>query len=283
MTSSPYYPPRATWTRVFRRIPGALRRTLYFLHVDEVQLPLVLTERRHLWCFLVPGLSFREAGFKRISAAMMAAWLAAACVFLLWLGYGPATMALGLMLSLHVSSIIHLLNRTSPGAGVLRRLVFSLAVLIIVGSVYRFGVELVIMPLESHGKVYVVHRIPAAVGIQRGELVACRTGGTWGTVRIHSGLVLDRVLGVPGDKVEFGNAEYRVNGVAAPRRQWMPGGGDLVVPQNTWLVWPSLDTLRQVGVSEEMISRSVLQVALVPRSGIIGKPFHRWFWRDQSK
>jgi hypothetical protein len=190
---------------------------------------------------------------------------------------------------MHVSSILHLLNRISPGISVLRRLGMSLAVLFVVAQlVYGTGLKWfqnhLFMPLESDGKVYVVSRLHSIDALRVGDLVAChveRTGVAG--VYIREGYVLDRILAAPGDEVQFDSSQFRVNERSAARRAMMPTSGSVVVPQKTWLVWPSLTTVTRNNVGEDAIASSVLRMALVPRSQIIGKPFHHWFWRDQTK
>jgi hypothetical protein len=240
-------------------------------------------------CLLVPGFSFHEAGWKRIGSAIALAWLAGSCVFLLFLGYAAANAAFGLMMSLHVSSVLHLLNRLAPGMGILRRLVLSLAVLFVVGQlIYAAGLHWfenhLFMPLQTGGKVYVVNRLRSVETLRAGDLVAFyaeRT--TLDRVYIREGYVLDRILAGPRDEVQFGSGQFRVNGVAATSKEMMPHSHSLIIPEKTWLIWPSLTTITRNNVGEDAMARSVLRMALVSREQIIGKPFHHWFWRDQTR
>src|SRR5713101_3481524 len=123
---SPYYPPRARWNRHLHHLVYGARRQL---HLNDLRLPIQTTPLRFLLSFAVPGFSFLDAGWKVIATAMMLGWGLAACAFLAFLGYTPANIAFGLMMSLHVSSILFVLNRIAPGMPVLRRLVLSIAIL----------------------------------------------------------------------------------------------------------------------------------------------------------
>lgn len=287
--SSQFYPPRAGWNRHFyRAVYGAKRQ----LHIENLNLPrlgIEIPAGRFLLCVLLPGFSFCDAGWKRIGQAAALAWLAAACVFLLFLGYVTANVAFGLMMSMHVSSVLHLLNRALPGMSVPRRLGMSLAVLFVIGQlIYAAGLSWfqshLFMPLQSGGKVYVVNRLRSIDAVRVGDLVACDAERTaFGGVYIREGYLLDRILAGPGDEVQFDPTHFRVNGVPATRRAMMPASGGVVVPEKTWLVWPSLTTVTRNNVGEDAIAKSVLHLALVSREQIIGKPFHHWFWHDQTK
>ena len=113
-------------------------------------------------------------------------------------------------------------------------------------------------------------------------MVACRTEGLWGQVRIHDGYLLDRIIAVPGDEIAFEPDEFLVDGARYPSLRLMPTSGRLVLREKTWLIWPSLRKITRNNVSDETIAASVLQLAMVSRDQIIGKPFHYWFFRKQT-
>jgi len=288
-TPSPFYPPRAGWNRHFYRAVHDTKRRLHLENLNLPRLRIEIPAGIFLLCVLLPGFSFYEAGWKRIGQAVVLAWLAAACVFLLFLGYVTANVAFGLMMSMHVSSVLHLLNRALPGMNVPRRLGMSLAVLFVVGQlIYAAGLSWfqnhLFMPLQSGGKVCVVNRLRPIDAVRTGDLVACHAEVTaLDGVYIREGYLLDRILAGPGDEVQFDAIEFRVNGVPSARRELMPRSGWVIVPEKTWLVWPTLTTVTRNNVSEDAIAKSVLRMALVSREQIIGPPFHHWFWRDQTK
>jgi hypothetical protein len=239
-------------------------------------------------CLLLPGYSFHDAGWRRIGLCFELGWLTAAAVFLVWLGHTAASVAFGLMMSMHVSSVLHFLNRISPSTSVWRRLVLSLAVLFVLGQlIYASGLRWfqnhLFMPLESNGKIFVVNPRVRPHVLHRGEWVAFRVERTGADgVFIRGGFVLDRILAEPGDTVEFDSAHFRVNGVIHARLPMMPKGGRHEVPEKTWFVWPSLRTVYRNNVPEETIASTIMGMAFVKPEQVIGKPYRRWFWRKQT-
>src|SRR5436190_3066690 len=212
--TSPYYPPRAGWNRHFYEAAYALRRQL---HLEDLKLPqfaITVSVWEFLLCLFVPGFSFTFAGWKRFGRGTLLAWFMAFGLFIVWLGHTAANLAFGLMMSMHVSSIIHFLNRLAPGMTVLRRLGYSLGVLFVVGQlIYATGLRLfqrhLFMPLRWNEKVYVVNPRAPIANLRRGDLIAIHTERTGGNgVWIQEGYTLDKILAVPGDLVQFHRAEF---------------------------------------------------------------------------
>jgi hypothetical protein len=288
--TSPYYPPRAGWSRHFYEAVYALRGQL---QREDLKLPhfaITVSFRQFLLCLFVPGFSFTFAGWKWLGRGTLLAWFAALGVFMAWLGYAAANIAFGLLMSMHVSSIIHFLNRISPSRTVLRRLALSLGVLFVVWQmIYGMGLRLVekhlFMPLRWNEKVYVVNPGPGRDAFQRGDLVAVHTKRTGANgVQIRAGFTLDKVLAQPGDIVRFSRNRFQVNEeVAELREPWMPTAGSLKLDEKTWLIWPTLTTVARYNVGEDAIQAAVLQMAQVHREQMIGRPYRRWFWRDQTQ
>ena len=285
--SSPYYPPRAGWNRHLYAALYAARR---HLHLENLSLPrpaIPVTFRQLVFNLAVPGYAFVQAGWPRIGMAVAAGWVVAALVFLVWLGYAAANIAFGLMMSLHVSSILHFLNRVGPGLSVWRRLGFSLVVLFVVGNLlYASGLRWMqshlFLPLRADGQVYVIHPRVRPTALQRGDWVACESkGGGYANVNIHSGYLLGPVLALPGDVIEFGADEFQVDGTTGQRQPLMPSGGRLTLDEKSWLVWPALRTVTRYNASQQDIERAVLQMAQIRREQMIGQPYRRWFWRQQ--
>lgn len=290
--SSPYHPPRAGRTRHLFSIGYAARRHLQLERVNLPRLPqpaIDISFARGCLCLLVPGYSFYTAGWPRVAQVVAAGWLGAGCVFLIWLGYAVANLAFGLMMSTHASSILHFLNRIAPVRSPWRRLLLSLGTVFAVGSlVYapsvRWFQDHLFMPLDAGGRVCVVNPRARLLSLHRGDWIACRVeSASVPGVRIREGIVLDRVLAEPGDLVQFSREEFRVNDVPGRKLRFMPGQGSLVLPEKTWLVWPSLDTVTRNNVSDEAIAAAVLQMAQVSSVQVIGRPFQRWFWRKQTE
>jgi hypothetical protein len=282
--SSSYYPPRAGWGRRFNRLGYTIRRRLHF---EQLGLKLQTYPSHFFLGLVVPGFAFLDAGWKTLGKVTLLGWIVAALVFLAWLGHGVSTFAFGLMMSMHVSSILYLHNRAFPGMRVLKRLVFSLALLFVVGQlVYASALRLchnyLFMPLQVGGKVYVINRLNDPQSLRRGDLVACQAEAvSLRNVRIRDGYILDKVIAGPGDHVEFTPNGYALNGVRSRSLAFMPVSGTTVLPQQTWLIWPSLETVVHVNVEPHSVCAAVLQMATIHREQVIGKPFKRWFWRRQ--
>src|SRR5262245_11056907 len=188
-SQSPYYPPRARWNRHLYRAAYFFRRQL---HLEDLKIPLQTTLLRFLLSFVVPGFSFFDAELKLIGRLMMVGWVVAGCVFLIWLGYSVANVAFGLMMSVHVSSVLYVLNRLSPGLPVVRRLVLSIAVLFVIGQlIYASGLNWLqnhwCLPLRKDGKVYVINCAALSGRAPRtGDLIAYQSqGASLGAVRIR--------------------------------------------------------------------------------------------------
>jgi len=283
-TSSSYYPPRAGRGRHFNHLGYTVRRRL---HLEQLGLALNTSPSHFALGLVVPGFSFLDAGWKTLGKTTMLGWVVAALVFLVWLGYGVSTFAFGLMMSMHVSSILYLHNRSFPGMRVLRRLVFSLALLFVVGQlVYASALKLchdyLFMPLRVGEKVYVINRLHDVQSLRRGDLLACYAeAAALGNVRIRDGYILDKVIAGPGDHLEFSRNGYAVNGIQSPGLAFMPASGATVLSQGTWLIWPSLETVVNVNADPHTVSAAVLQMAMIRREQVVGKPFKRWFWRRQ--
>ena len=268
----------------------AARRSLHLEHLSLPRFAISISTRQVLLCLLVPGFSFYHAGWPRIAAAFAGAWVVAGLVFLLWLGHTAASIAFGLMMSVHVSSVLHFLNRVAPSSSVWRRLALSLLVLFVMGQlIYRTGLDWfqnhLFMPLDVNGKIYVINPRVRPAALHAGDWLAFHLDSTvgHGGVRIREGYVLDRVLAGPGDVVEFSRESVLINGTAHTPLPFMPSRGARTMAEKTWLVWPSLRTVQRNNVSQDDIASTVLQMAQVHHEQMIGKPYRRWFWRDQTK
>jgi hypothetical protein len=236
----------------------------------------------------LPGFSFWASGRKTVGQVAMGVYALTILIFLIWLGYPLANLVFGLMISLHVSSIIFLLNHWLSELSLVRRLLISLAILFVVSRlIYIPTLDLMekhlAMPLRVRDRVVVANTMLGNQSIKRGDWVAYHfIGGSGHGVRIRDGYGLDPVLGMPGDRVRFGSTRFEVNGKTFTRLAHMPAKGELVVPEKQWFIWPSLDTVTQRNVAEESISEAVLGSALIPKEQFIGKPFRHWFWRQQA-
>ncbi len=80
---------------------------------------------------------------------------------------------------------------------------------------------------------------------------------------LERGRLVRRWLGSPGDRIEFGEQEVRVNGRAQPRAPQMPLSGGLTVEPKTWFTWPVLNE-RIIRIDQAHVDHAYLSLASVP-------------------
>ena len=252
----------------------------------EVGLPFL----RCLAALLLPGYALSGTWCSRIRRGWWIAYLTCFAIALVGLGHATANVAFGLMVGLHASAALALLARSGLRPTGWRAPWMTLGVLVaVILSVYwplsSLVAGRVLMPLRSVKGVVVVNCAVRSVSVQRGETIAYRipeTSGIWTHegVYLRAGFGLGPVLAVAGDRVEFGPEHLWVNGAALPRLGNMPTAGELRVKPGHWFIWPSVDRQgRDVG--GDAIPATLMRVASVPQSDLIGRPFNRWFGRQQ--
>src|SRR5690349_16210193 len=124
-TFKSYYPPRARWySPVFYFFHWLRRR----LHLDDLRLPSAPSVRRVSLGLLLPGFAFVASGQRMIGRAIYGSYALATVVFIIWLGYPISSFALGLMISLHVSSVLYLAGRQLRGLDFRRRVLLSMTI-----------------------------------------------------------------------------------------------------------------------------------------------------------
>jgi hypothetical protein len=235
---------------------------------------------------VLPGFAFRRAG-RRWSLLAAGAYGLAAAICVVWLGHNVATLAFGLMISLHAWSILYLLSQMVEGR---LRVRIGLAFLTLLGvtqliylPIQNWTQQHWVMPLRVRGQVVIIQTFPPAPAVQRGEWVAYRIerhGGHGAYVR--EGLGLDQVLAVAGDRVRFTAEHFKVNGKAYPRASHMPTEGEWQVPADHWFIWPQLDQQGHGEQAELAVAALLREQALVSFARYVGKPCQRWFWRRQK-
>jgi len=222
----------------------------------------------------------------------LAAWLAAAGVFIVALGFPAASIAYGLVISLHAMSIVFLEGLWLKDASFATRLGATMLTLFAVWAlIYAPLVGLVerrwIVPLRVGDRILIVHKGVAPKSIQRGDWLAYEISGDRyagdreAGVYLRSGICVDPVLALPGDRVRFTEGAMYVNDAMLPRVPHMPATGEWVMPEKVWFIWPSLAINRGGRVVEGQISATLQQTAMVTQPQIIGRPFKKWFGRRQ--
>jgi hypothetical protein len=281
--SSPYYPPRARFYSPILGWSAALGRQT---RLDRLEMPHGVSLWEFLGGFFVPGFGFwlRQPRFWGRVAIGVSAFLL--IVFFVFLGQGAGNVAYGLLISIHSSGLVFLLEPWFAGRRILYRIVVScvamgiLSVALYVPARHYLEAHW-LLPLQIKGKPVVVQRI-AGLHPRRGELVAYSLAGEYENhIVLQEGFGIRPVLGVPGDTVQFSAEGAMVNGKLYPSKPHMPRTGETVVSPGHYFIWPEFQIGGHGAVSEQDLSGTLLNIALVSETQIIGKPFRRWFLRNQ--
>ncbi len=289
-TGSAYYPPRARWyTTFFFSLGQRLRRRF---GLDRLHLAGEVTWSGLILSLLLPGFSFFLSGRRLIGWVVLPAYFLTVLVFVAALGFTAGSIAYGLMISLHATSIAYLEGHWLRDSSFGLRLGLALCTLIALWAlVYAPGVNFAekhwLFPVRVGERVLIVRRGVAPAALKRGDWVAYRihADNSWDESRarvyLQTGLAIDPVLGLPGDFVRFGAEDVVVAGQSFPRAAYMPTTGELEVPEKVWFIWPNLDITVRGGVAPANISAALQRVALVTQTNIIGRPARHWFGRRQ--
>ncbi|MDX2227392.1 MAG: hypothetical protein SFY92_09925 [Verrucomicrobiae bacterium] len=169
------------------------------------------------------------------------------------------------------------------------RLAAGLLVMVMLGIVYWLAFEGLqyrwFFPLRTADGIQVIRAQKSLARLRHGEWVVFKIHQSrFAQVQIHGGLGMDRVLALPGDRVEFHGDVFAVNGNASPALTDMPREGRLIVPPDRCLVWPEQSLrIRNRFVGEQVIGIALMEIALVPESRLIGVPYPTWFGRVQKQ
>lgn len=282
---SPFYPPRARWNGPLIRAWDSLRGNLGW---EGLNLPAEITIGRLILAFVVPGLAvwFRRPGLLGKLALAASAFLA--LILLLWFGTGTATLAGGLLMSLHSTGIVFYSEPFLVGEGFYRRIFFSCTIFVILtflvyAPARSFVQNQVVMPLLRNGELIIVRHSTSPEKVERGDRVAYRIEGNnsaYGQVRVGGGMSMGKVLALPGDRIAFNSTSFTVNFIPYPALPHMPQSGQFYVEGNSWFIWPEMD-ISTHGVPEETISKTMLGLAKVSQNQYFGKPLNRWFFHKQ--
>ena len=291
-SASAYYPPRARWYSPLFYFWFPFRR---LLHLERIHLPRGYSFGQFILSLLLPGYALIANGRRNLGWAFMGVYFCSALVFAVALGYQVGNVGYGLMISAHASSLIFLEGQWLRNSEFHLR--FGLAVVTLLAvwlAIYSPAVGFVqqhwLMPLRVRGRVVIVHRGLSPGRIRRGDRILyllgeeeageAHRGG--GAVWVQGGYGFGPVLALAGDRVEFSTNSYNVNGVAHPLLPYMPGGGQVTVPEKQWFVWPEFDISMRGNVNEANITAMMLQLATVPENHFAGRPFNSWFGRRQT-
>jgi len=278
---SPYYPPRARWFAPLLRLGLAIVRVL---GLDRLYRPGAVSFGGLVASLLIPGVGFWLAGRRFLAKAAVAGYTLSLCVFVVALGRAPANIAFGLLISIHSTGLILLLDPWLLGIRFRTRLFCSLAVLsFLAGLLYLPARTFLdthwLSPLQINDRVVIVHKLANPTHLRRGDWIAYSLPAIKYT---QAGFGFGPILATAGDRVAFTPAAFEVNGITQPRRANMPESGEWVVPQKHWFLWPDFDISGHGNVNQQaMITQAIMESAMVAEEQLVGKPFKRWFWHTQ--
>jgi signal peptidase I len=306
---SSYYPPRAQerWTPVelgsrMDRLGVWLRRVFERSPFGS-QTILSLTGTEFLLCLFVPGYAYGRLRHRALGWGFFGVWWVAGLCVLVLLGRETVTgWALGAMTSCHASGIGYLLLREREASreqpvGLWTKVWLPTAVWFACAALiywpgFRVFQDAVARPLRIPGedRLIIVNSRTQAPAVTRNDLIAYqsdefRLGAAGGLpVVVRGGWMIGRVIGTPGDKVEFGANRVLLNGRSQARQAWMPTSGGFRVEADQWFIWPTVD-LRLVNnqqLSEDTVQEAFLRLARVPQENFVGRAFNRWFFHRQD-
>jgi hypothetical protein len=283
--SSPYYPPRARWYgRIFTVSDSTRRR----LALDRIRLPAQVRSCEFFVSLLVPGYAFWARAPRHWGIAALVSSGVLLLTFFIALGYPIGNIAFGLLLSLHSTGVVYLLEPTLAGVRLRFRILVSCAAM---AALYvflymparNFVQDHWLLPLRIRGRVVVVQRLTSAHRIHRGDWIAYSLSEHFGDhIITMSGYGFGEVLAGAGDHIRFTESACEINGVPRPMLPHMPTSGEIVIPEKTWFVWPDFNIGGGHGyVGEAAIAATMLPMANVEEHQFVGKPFKRWFGRRQ--
>ena len=288
--ASCYYPPRARWySRIFVNAWRPVRR---YIHLEKFLSPGTLSPVTLALSLVLPGYAFFLLRRRLLGWLVLAGYSIAALVFLGELGFPAASVGYGLVISIHATSIVFLEGVWLKESKFSVRLGAAFCTLFAVwGLIYAplvgFAEQHWLLPLRLGDRILIVHRGVAPKAIKRGDWLAYQISGDRfigdqeDRVYLGSGLGVDPVLALPGDRLRFTPQAVFVNGQAFPLAPHMPVEGEWVMPQKVWFIWPSLGISGGGRVTEGSISATMQHAAMVTQKQIIGRPFKRWFGRRQ--
>jgi hypothetical protein len=255
--------------------------------LDRIRWPSGVPCFTALWSLLVPGLGIYLRGHRFWGKIAMLACAGLILIFLAGLGTFAGNAAFGMLVSIHVTSVLYAYEPWLIGERLLIRLLFSVCVLFLLGRACYMPMrdyvqEHWLMPLSVKGQVVIVYRQASGQRLKRGAWIAYsyHGNGQRGVV-VQDGIGLSPVLALPGDQVRFGAAAFEVNGVPHPNLPHMPQTGQWVVPEKHWFVWPEVAIGGHGAVAPQAITTSMLEMGTITDSQIMGRPFKRWLWRRQ--
>jgi hypothetical protein len=253
--SPPFYPPRARWYSRFLYLGLTTRGRL---GLDRIRLPKEINFKEVGLGLFIPGLAVYLRGPRFWGKLALAACASLFLLSILWLGYPFGNLAFGLMVSIHVSGFIYYCSPYLHGRGFSHRILFTLLVLAGIGLGFYLPIQHAVqrhwlMPVRNGNQVIIVsvQRCPAE--LKRGEWAAFVRDGE---------VFFGPIAGLAGERMDA-----------------------LTVPEGQWLIHAQYVRRYYHGDIPLFSTASdlVVQSEIVSREEFVGRPFHRWFWREQVR
>ena len=283
--NSPFYPPRASW---YAPIRAAGHAALAATRVTKLPTPDRIGVGRFLLGLFIPGFAFVIHRRPRIGLALVATWPILFTLGLAFLGENAGNLFIGLAISLHATSIVHLIGPWLRDLRVHLRILASLMVVLgfivfVYLPIQELAYHKLFVPIVTEQGSVIVRPSRTPAGVHRGDWLAY-----WmpryhaDAVIIPEGLSFGSVVALAGETVEFTPAFVRVNGRAYPRQEGMPQDLSVSVPEGHWFIWPRFAQVENRGnIHADTIRAAMIDRALVPQKNLRGRPFSRWFHRQQ--
>ena len=258
------------------------------LALNHIRLPPQVTSREFFVSLLVPGYAFWARAPRHWGIAALVASGLFLLTFVVELGQPVGNVAFGLLLSLHSTGVVYLLEPSLAGRRLgFRILVSCAAMAALYLFLYRPGRNFVenhwLMPLRIHNRVVVVQRFTSPQRVHRGDWIAYSLSEHFGDhIIAMGGYGFGEVLAVAGDRVRFSETACEINGVPRSLLPHMPTSGEIIMGEKTWFIWPDITVGGGHGcVGDSALAATMLQMATVEEQQFVGKPFKRWFGRRQ--
>lgn len=282
--SPSFYPPRAgPFKKSFRwrfRLRAHLESAERLTRLREIVVSLPP--------MLLPAYSYFSLG-RKVGRFMAGSYLCCLLVFALFFGYPLGRWAFIGMLSLHASSASFFLGRRWPEIRLGVRVLLGLAMLALFSQLIYAPARQWIeghwaLPIQQARRVVVVRPGPVEHAA-RGTWIAYQVTGGGDGLFVREGYALSVIYGVGGDVVRFGTDSFAVAGKSFPMLPYMPRQTEWPIPAGHYFVWAEFKVAgggHGPVPAQEAIARVYQANAVVPASQIVGRPFHRWFWRTQT-
>ena len=264
------------------------------LHLDKIHLPGRLSGRDFLVCLIVPGFALSALGRRTIGLGFQLVYWLAIPVFVIALGYPVANVAYGLMIGIHATGLVYLLSvwLGEDARFGLRVVLAVVAVMVLWQLVYSpmvgFAERHWCLPLRVHGQVVVVNPRARSQPVKGGWMMYSLAGGRdgdaheGGVIVVRGGYGWGPVLAAAGDQVSFSTNGFAINGVTQSSLSNMPMGGEFVVPEKHWFVWPEFAMGGRGNANPQIFSDRMIQLGMVSEAQVIGRPYKHWFFRHQT-